>query len=249
MRSSKKEILQAIYSLGYATSETIAIETDLPNGNKHMREMEKRGWIRPVYQYGGTVAERNKPENKIFAITYKGRLYLGNVPRGQQFKEKSFRDLPHQKKLVKSIMGIYWPHRKTHSMTVKHKHIFQLRDGTNYECDALVTLYNIKTGERLYFIIEMEITKSESQILKVKIAKNEKMKRFDEYGLSRKTKIIYIKSSCHDDNAEEDRLFKTLLKQAGHLKDHYLFARYQDWHEYDKANFYLANGERIKLIN
>jgi hypothetical protein len=244
----RTDYLKIIYNLGYATLECLTVEKSSHTIKKHFWGMIKKGWIKEIYQYGGISNELDNINHKIFVVTDDGRKILG-LPKRQQVKEKSFRNYWHQRELIRIISGMYWYYRKEWSLTVKHNHEFRLRDKSAYRCDALVTMEHIKSGETRHFIIELEKTKSISQILKVKIAQNEKMKRFDEYGLGRKTKILYIKSSPNDDNDEEDRLFRVLLKQVGHLKDHYLFARYQDWHEYDKANFYLANGERIKIIN
>ena len=136
-----------------------------------------------------------------------------------------------------------------------------------YRPDAHIRLISKGIRSMTYdFIIEFERTRSNQAIIDEKLKRNEKLANFRKYGLSDKTKILYVLTDefynvywrpveYHQKEVRKltDKVnyrLKRLIEEARFLPGHkYRFTTLHNFTRLDKAVWHNSPGHPTKLIS
>ncbi len=264
--AAKRKLLKAIYDLKFATIYNLAFESRGTNKDsclvgigRHIRQLEEAGLILPVRQYG--YLRNEKFRHTFWQATKEGANALG-YEQYTPIGEKSVRNFPHQFGLIDVLSGLYCPYRDEYDIIITYPSTASSLDG--YKPDAIIK-YRHKTEEKtLDFLVEFERTRTPRAIFEEKIRMNEKIKNFWKYGLSKKTKFLYVFTNENFDvtkrpveYSEYRPMIERVEKEFGHLVHmvnklpihKYRFALLHQFKDFDKPTWFSPNGQKMKIIN
>lgn len=202
-----------------------------------------------------------KYRHTFWQLTKEGASAIG-VDNYVPVSEKSVANFPHQFGLIDIMAGLYFPFRKVYDINIKYPSTKDSLDG--YKPDAIVQ-YQQKVGNKRYdFIVEFERTRTPKAIFDEKIKINEKIKNFKKFGLSDKTKFLYVYTYEHFDVTKRpveypdykgmirqvEKQFENLMRIVSKLPDYkYRFAILHHFKEFDRTVWVMPSGRKTKIIS
>ena len=255
-----------IANVQFATKQNISaftrisantVEGAMKEPRRLFKQLGDAGLITPIPLYG---FGRSHSRNTFHRVTHKGHRAVES-PKYRYIDPKSINNIYHQSGLIDVALGFIYGF-PDYKVEIDYNKIL---DG--YRPDAHIRLTSKDIRPRIYdFIIEFERTRSNQAIIDEKLKRNEKLAAFRKYGLSDKTKILYVLTDEFYDvywrpveyNQKEVRQLtdkvnyrlKRLIGGARFLPGHkYRFTALHNFTRLDKAVWHNSQGHPTKLIN